>query len=87
MSLSEAIRKALGKPVKARLLPPECRKSLRQGRCGTFEARLVTSLSEATRKALGKPVKARLLPPECRKSLRQGRCGTFEARLVPNVAF
>ena len=75
MSLSEATRKALGKPVKAKLLPPECRKSLRQGRCGTFEASLRGRRREA--------VQARLLPPECRKSLRQGRCGTFEARLVP----
>ena len=75
-------------PVKARLLPPECRKSLWQGpqnaatACGKGAARdleagyCLTLLSEATRKALGKR-------PDCRKSLRRRRRGAFEARLLP----
>ena len=69
-SLSEATRKALGNPVQARLLPPECRKSLRSGKAPkrpqtppeAFGGRLVPkvavwslpSLSEASRKSQGK---------------------------------
>ena len=67
----------------ARLLPPECSKSLWQG-----PAR---DLWQGRRAAKGRrrrgAFEARLLPPECSSSLWQGRREGFGGRLVPNVAF
>ena len=78
-------------PVKARLLPPECRKSLWQGpqnaatACGKGAARdleagyRLTFLSEATRKALGKR-------PDCRKASGEGAAGQLKPGYCPQNA-
>ena len=43
--MPQSLRRGRSEGVEARLLPPECRKSLWQGRCGTFEGRLVPNVA------------------------------------------
>ena len=74
----------------ARLLPPECRKSLWQTRYA--EVKLSGKHATAPRmpqnsgKGAARDLKPRYCPQNAAK-LWQGRCAGFEARLLPNVAF